>query len=143
MLPVIRKRTYFPHTADDYFGKDFLSTFFSDGADYSVPAVNIKEHENNFEIELAAPGLNKDDFSINLEKKVLTISTENKVDKEEKNENFMRKEFGFKSFSRSFSIPDTVNTDKIKASHNNGILHIELPKMDEAKVKQSKSIKIS
>ena len=143
MLPVIRKRIYFPHVGDDFFGKDFLSTFFSDGADYSVPAVNIKENENNFEIDLAAPGVNKEDFSINLEKNILTISSGKEVDKEEKGENFMRKEFGFASFTRSFSVPESVNTERIKASHKNGILKIELPKMDEAKVKQLKSIKIS
>ena len=143
MLPVIRKSAYLPHRANDFFGKDFLSTFFSDGADYSVPAVNIKENENNFEIELAAPGLNKKDFSINLEKDVLTVSSEKEVSNENENENYMRKEFGFSSFKRSFSVPETVNSEKIKASFKNGILNIELPKMDEAKIKQTQSITIS
>ena len=139
MLPVIRKSAYLPHRENNFFGRDFLSTFFSDGADYSVPAVNIKENENNFDIELAAPGLNKKDFSINLEKDVLTVSSEKEVNNESENENYMRKEFGFSSFKRSFSVPETVNTEKIKASFKNGILNIELPKMDEAKIKQTQT----
>ena len=143
MLPVIRKSAYLPHRENNFFGRDFLSTFFSDGADYSVPAVNIKENENNFDIELAAPGLNKKDFSINLEKDVLTVSSEKEVNNESENENYMRKEFGFSSFKRSFSVPETVNTEKIKASFKNGILNIELPKMDEAKIKQTQRITIS
>ena len=143
MLPLIRKSAYLPHRENDYFGKDFLSTFFSDGADYSVPAVNIKENENRFEIELAAPGLSKKDFDINLEKDVLTISSEKEVNNESENENYMRKEFGFTSFKRSFKVPEIVNAEKIKASFKNGVLNIELPKMDGAKVKQTKSIAIS
>ncbi|OQX76575.1 MAG: hypothetical protein B6D61_08610 [Bacteroidetes bacterium 4484_249] len=143
MLPLIRKSAYLPHRENDFFGKDLLSTVFNDGADYSVPAVNIKENENNFEIELAAPGLSKKDFSINLEKKILTVSSEREVNNESENKNYMRKEFGYTSFKRSFKLPETVNTEKIKASFKNGILNIELPKMDEAKVKQTKSIAIS
>ena len=108
-----------------------------------MPAVNIKENENNFEIELAAPGLSKKDFSINLEKKILTVSSEREVNNESENKNYMRKEFGYTSFKRSFKLPETVNTEKIKASFKNGILNIELPKMDAAKVKQTKSIAIS
>jgi len=144
MLPVIKKRTYYPHRyTNDFFGKDLLSNFFSDGADYTVPAVNIKENEKSFEIEVAAPGVAKEDFNINLEKDVLTVSSkkENKNDVEK--DNFMKREFGFNSFSRSFSIPESVNADKIKASHNNGVLTIELPKIEEAKLKNKKEIKIS
>ncbi len=143
MLPVMRKRVYTPGYFNHFANSDLLSNFFSDGADYTVPAVNIKENENGFTIEVAAPGLNKEDFNIKLEKDVLTVSSENENKNEEIKENFMKKEFSFKSFSRSFSIPETVDQNKIKASHNNGILTIELHKMDEAKVKKSKIIKIS
>ena len=144
MLPVIRKRTYYPHRyTNDFFGKDLLSSFFSDGADYTVPAVNIKENEKSFEIEVAAPGVAKEDFKINLEKDVLTVSSEKESKNEVDKDNFMKREFGFNSFSRSFSIPESVNTDKIKASHNNGVLTIELPKIEEAKLKNKKEIKIS
>ena len=143
MLPLVRKGTYFPNYADNYFGKDLLSSFFNDGADYTTPAVNIKENDTNFEIEVAAPGLNKEDFKVNLEKNILSISSEDKKDEKEVKDNFMRREFSFNSFSRSFSVPDSINKDKISASHKNGILKIELPKMDEAKTKLSKTIKIS
>ncbi len=143
MLPVMRKRVYSPGYSNNYSSRDLISNFFSDGADYTVPAVNIKEHENGFSIEVAAPGLNKEDFNIKLEKDVLTVSSENENKDEESKDNFMRREFAFKTFSRSFSIPETIDHNKIKASHNNGILTLELPKLDEAKVKKAKTIKIS
>jgi HSP20 family protein len=143
MLPVMRKRVYTPGYLNNYFGRDLLTNFFSDGADYTVPAVNIKENENGFSIEVAAPGLNKEDFNIKVEKDVLTISSEMKDSKEESSENYMKREFGFQAFSRSFSIPESINQDKISASHKNGILILELPKMDEAKMKKTKTIKIA
>ena len=143
MLPVVRKRSYSPRYSDTFFGNDLLSGFFSDGADYSVPAVNIKENGNSFDIEMAAPGLNKEDFNIKIEKNILTISSKIENKNETENEKFTRKEFSFKSFSRSFSIPETVDFDKIKATHKNGVLTLELPKLDEAKVKKAKTIKIS
>lgn len=144
MLPVIKKRTYYPHRyTNDLHGRDLLSNFFSDGADYTVPAINIKENEKSFEIEVAAPGVAKENFKINLEKDVLTVSSEKESKNENDKDNFMKREFGFNSFSRSFSIPESVNADKIKASHNNGVLTIELPKIEEAKLKNKKEIKIS
>jgi HSP20 family protein len=143
MLPVIRKRSYFPYYRDDFFGKDLISSFFSDGADYSVPAVNIKENENHFQIEVAAPGLNKEDFKIKLEKNILTVTSEKETKKDEVKENFMRKEFSYNSFCRSFSIPETVDVEKINATHKNGILSIELPKHDEVKLKFNREIKVS
>lgn len=143
MLPVMRKRVYTPGYFNNYASRDLVSNFFNDGADYTIPAVNIKENETNFLIEVAAPGLNKEDFNIKIEKDVLTVSSENEEKSEENKDNFMKKEFSFKSFSRAFSIPETVDQNKVKASHNNGILEIELPKLDEAKVKKAKTIKIS
>ena len=143
MLPVIRKRVLFPTYNDDFFGRNALSSFFSDGADYSVPAVNIKENDKDFEIEVAAPGLSKADFKVNIEKNVLTVSSEIEVNKETEKENFMRKEFGYNSFSRSFSIPETIDMEKIKASHKNGILTIVLPKQEESKLQHRHEIKIS
>lgn len=143
MLPVMRKRVLFPTHNDDFIGRNSLSSFFSDGADYTVPAVNIKENDKQFEIEVAAPGLSKQDFNVNIEKNVLTVSSEMEVKNETEKENFMRKEFGYNSFSRSFSIPESVDMEKIKASHKNGILKIELPKQEEAKLKHKQEIKIS
>ena len=143
MLPVLRKKSYYPYYRDEFFSKNLLSSFFSDGADYSVPAVNIKEDENNFEIEVAAPGLSKDDFKVTMEKNILTVSSEKELKKEEEKENFLSKEFSYNSFCRSFSVPDTIDVDKIKATHQNGVLKIELPKRDEAKTKVNREIKVS
>lgn len=143
MLPARTKNSYVPDIMDHFFGNHFLSSLFSDGADYTAPAVNIKESEKGFEIEVAAPGLNKDDFSISLDKGLLTVSSETKKENNDESDNYMRKEFSFSTFRRSFSLPDSVDMDKIKARHENGILSIALPKIDEAKANKLKTIKIS
>lgn len=106
-----------------------------------VPAVNIKEEEKNFLLELVAPGLKKDDFKINVEKNLLTISSEVKTENEEKSENYSRKEFGLSSFSRSFKISDNIQVDEISASYEAGILKVTLPKNADAKL--SREIKIA
>lgn len=142
MIPVLRKRVYLPFHRDDFFRKDGLSSFFSDGADYNVPAVNIKETDNQFEIEVAAPGLTKEDFRVTLDKNILTVTSEKESKQDEEKENFMRKEFSYNSFSRSFSVPEIVDVEKINASHKNGVLIIGLPKHDEAKMKLHKEITI-
>ena len=143
MLPTTRKKNHVPDMMDQFFRNDFLSSFFSDGADYTVPAVNIKELEKGFEIEVAVPGLRKEDFSITLDKGLLTISSESKMENKEESDKYTRREFSFNSFRRSFNLPDSVDMDKIKARHENGILTIVLPKIDEAKMKSTKTIKIS
>jgi HSP20 family protein len=108
-----------------------------------MPAVNITEGKEDYKIEVAAPGLGKEDFKISLDNNVLNISSEKEVKNESKDENVLRREFSYSSFSRSFSLPDSVNGDKIKANHNDGILSIVIPKRDEAKVKPVRDIKIS
>lgn len=143
MLPTIKKRVLFPTYNDDFLGRNSFSSIFSDGADYTVPAVNIKENDKNFEIEVAAPGLSKQDFKVNVEKNVLTVSSEKEVKNGDEKDNFTRKEFSYNSFTRSFSIPESVEMEKIKASHKNGILKIELPKLEEAKLNHKQEIKIS
>jgi HSP20 family protein len=109
----------------------------------TLPAVNIKEDGNAFTIELAAPGLKKEDFKINLDEKLLTISTSQKEESEEKNDTYTRKEFSYSSFSRSFRLPKTVDIDKVEATHENGILYLSLPKKEEAKPKEPRLIAIS
>lgn len=143
MLPIIKKHAYLKDYADHFAGRDFLSSFFSDGADYNVPAVNIKEMKNAFELEIAAPGLAKDDIRISLENDVLTVSSESRATENEEKDHYMRKEFMYQSFNRSFSIPETVDSDNIKASHINGVLSITLPKFEKNNSKKNKSIKIS
>ena len=106
-----------------------------------VPAANIKENEKTFDIEIAVPGMKKEDFKINLENNVLTISSEKEEQKNEETKNYTRKEFVYGSFSRSFTLPKIVETEQIKAVYENGILNIQLPKKEEAKV--SKEIAIA
>ncbi|MBC8320415.1 MAG: Hsp20/alpha crystallin family protein [Bacteroidetes bacterium] len=114
-----------------------------------VPSVNIIENEKNFVIEFAAPGVKKDDFKINLDNNVLTVSKEVKEENEdmssgqaEKKESYTRREFVFNSFSRSFTLPKSVKFDDIAADYNQGILKVTLPKMEE-EAKLTREIKIS
>jgi HSP20 family protein len=124
----------------NFFDSDYSDIFNRRGID---PAANIIEHPDSFELDLAAPGLKKDDFKIHLENSVLTISSEVEDSKEEENKNYTRKEFHYSSFSRSFNLPKTIDLDKIKADYDNGILKVMLPKKDEAKLEVRKEIRIS
>lgn len=144
MLPRIYNRPGFlPEFVNEFFGNDSLSRFF-DGytSNTSIPSVNIAEGKNEYKIEVAAPGLSKGDFKIDVHNNVLEISSEKKNENEEKNDNYVRREFNYSSFKRSFSLPDEVDTDKIKASHKDGILNILIPKKEEAKDKGPRAIKI-
>jgi len=140
MLPTISRRTFSP----------FLSNIFDDdlfpvmaNRTSSMPAVNIKENEKNFTLELAVPGMDKKDLKIDINEDVLTISSETKNENEEEQDGYKRKEFSYSSFCRSFYIPENVNKDKIGASYKDGILSVELPKQEEEKNKITKQIKIS
>ena len=108
----------------------------------TVPAANIIEADDHFNIELAAPGKRKNDFTIELDEGVLTISAETETKFTEKDGSFTRKEFGYSSFKRSFNIPETVSADKISASYKEGILTVSLPKKAEALPQPKKLISI-
>jgi HSP20 family protein len=144
MLPVVRKRNEFPSLFNGFFDGDVFPGFFLDfDKRTATPAVNIVETTDDYRIEVAAPGLDKSDFKIDLENNVLTISAEKEDKQEEKSERFMRREFNYSSFSRSFTIPDTMNAEKISAQHKDGVLHVIIPKKEEAKEKPARTIKIS
>jgi HSP20 family protein len=143
MLPMLRKHSYLPSFADEFFGKDFLSTLVENQCSYSMPAVNVIETKDSFRIEVAAPGLNKEDFKIDIHNNLLTISSEKEEKNEENHEKIMRREFSYCSFKRAFSLPDLIEYDKIAASHTNGVLNIEIPKREEAKEKPARQISIS
>jgi HSP20 family protein len=121
------------------FGTDFMEKDFFK----SVPAANITEDVNQFNVELAVPGMKKHDFHINVENDVLTISAENKEEKEVKNEKYTRKEFYYGSFERSFTLPNSVAGEKIEGKYENGILMLTIPKKEEARKKLVKEIKVS
>ena len=126
------------------FMEDIEKNIFSqmEEARGDVPAVNIHDNKDNYVMELAAPGLKKDDFKINLDDQLLTISSEKKEEKEEQEENYTRKEFVFNSFSRSFTLPKTIVFDKIKADYKDGILVVNLPKKEE-EAKLTREIKVA
>ncbi|MGE5381904.1 MAG: Hsp20/alpha crystallin family protein [Omnitrophica WOR_2 bacterium] len=143
MLPVARKeRRFFPSIVDEFFGRDYMPDLFEFETGVNLPSVNIIEGKDDYRIEVAAPGLEKKDFSISLENNVLTITSEKEENKEEEKERYMRREFHYSSFKRSFSLPQSVDASNIKANHNNGVLIITIPKREEAKVKPPKQIDI-
>ena len=110
----------------------------------TVPAVNIKETADSFQVEMAAPGMNKEDFKIEIDGSALTISAEKQNEKEQKDgDYFNRKEFSYHSFYRTFHLPkEVVNADKIGAKYENGLLQLEIPKREEAKQKPARLINI-
>jgi HSP20 family protein len=110
----------------------------------TLPAVNVRETENEYELEVAAPGMKRDNFKVNLDKDQLTISSEWKDESKKEEENYTRKEFSYQSFQRSFTIPENlVDGEKISAKYHDGILSVKLPKREEAKPKPAREIKIS
>lgn len=135
-------RNNWPSLVDEFFGKDLLGNMFDGYTGVNMPAVNIAEGKEDFRIDVAAPGLEKKDFKIDLDHNVLTISSEKKDEKEEKLEKYMRREFSYSSFKRSFTLPDTAQLDKISANHKDGILQITIPKKEEAKVKPPRQIAV-
>lgn len=129
---------------DDIFNRDLPSVFTSNfNTGITLPKVNIKETADAFIVEMAVPGLKKSDFIIDIDNQVLSISTEVKEKNEHKEDNYTRREFGYSSFKRAFTLPESVNNEKINASYSEGILNILLPKKEEAKQKPARSIKIS
>ncbi|MDA1121636.1 MAG: Hsp20/alpha crystallin family protein [Bacteroidetes bacterium] len=109
----------------------------------SQPAVNVKETNQSFDLELAAPGLGKGDFNIEVNNDVLSISFEKKTENEVKEESYNVREFGYQSFKRSFTLPETVNADKIQAKYEQGVLSLTIPKKPENQPQPIKTIKIS
>lgn len=140
---MLRNTRFLPSFTDDFFGKDFMADVFDSSVNKTIPEVNVIENADAFKIEVAAPGLEKNDFKIDVNNNVLTISSEKEVKNEDEKENYIRREFSYSSFQRSFSLPESVNQDKINAKHKDGILRIEIPKRDKAKEKPKREIKIS
>ncbi|RKS98301.1 Hsp20/alpha crystallin family protein [Flavobacterium sp. 123] len=131
---------------DDFFSKDIFDwsdkNFSSLGS--NLPSVNLKETDDKIKIELAAPGLKKEDFKVEIDNNMLMISSEKKEEKEEtrKKDNYIRKEFNYQSFSRSFSLPEYIDDSKIEANYKDGILHVDIAKKENGKKKVTKKIAI-
>jgi len=121
---------FFPSVFSDFFSNDkfFGPKWFEGEFEQTLPSVNIKENPQAFNIELAAPGFSKSDFKIDVEGDILTISASKKDEKDEKNDRYTRKEYFYNSFSRSFTLPQNLKTEKIDATYEDGILKLVLPK---------------
>ncbi|RLD55937.1 MAG: Hsp20/alpha crystallin family protein [Bacteroidetes bacterium] len=142
MLATMKNKVFFPNQIDNFFGDNFnhfLETETKTKKD-EIPPVNIMEDENKFEIHLSVPGHKKEDIKIEVDKDVLTVSSEQEV--QNADGDFTRNEFNVQAFKSRFSLPDSANAVQIKASNNLGILTIEIPKLIK-KVQKPKQIKVS
>ncbi|MEJ2883590.1 Hsp20/alpha crystallin family protein [Pedobacter sp. GR22-6] len=119
---------------NNVFDSIFNDTFFSDRMISRVPAANISETADHFHVELAAPGLKKEDFKLKLERDVLSIAVEQVNQNEGKERSYAKREFSYSSFVRAFTIPDSANAEGIEAKYNDGVLCIDIPKREEAKM---------
>jgi HSP20 family protein len=118
---------------NDIFESVLGDTFFSDRRLSSVPAVNISESDEEYHIELAAPGLKKEDFRVSVERDILTILTEQRTESNNEGKTYNRREYSYSAFTRSFTLPESADVDRIQASYTDGILKLNLPKKEEAK----------
>lgn len=142
----MRTNNNLPSLIETLFGRDANDFLNANTPSFTnVPAVNVVEHQDGFRIEVAAPGLKKDDFKLNLNHNNLIISgyQETKNEEQDKNtERYTRREFSYSSFQRTFTLPSSINADQIQAKYVDGVLNIEIPKREEAKVKPPRQIEI-
>jgi HSP20 family protein len=141
MLPTITRKSFRPFYLSNLFDDDFFPGFQNRTS--SLPAVNIREDDKKYSLELAIPGVDKKDLKIDINEDVLTISSESKNETEESRNGYKRKEFSYSSFCRTFYIPENVNRDTIEANYKDGILTVGLPKQEEEKTKITRQINIS
>jgi HSP20 family protein len=130
-----KKADFMPSVFDDFFKpwNNWFENDFFNGKSMNVPAVNITDNKDDFVVSLAVPGMKKDDFNIDVEGNMLTISCNKEEKKEEKDSRYTRKEYNYSSFSRSFTLPDEIMKEKIEARYEDGVLKLMLPKKEEAK----------
>lgn len=147
-MTLIRRTENYPawsNLFNEFLNHDWIEWTHRNYSDTNttIPSVNILENQDGFKIEVAAPGLNKNDFKIEVNQGALKISSEKHEERESEEEGkYSRKEFSYQSFSRSFNLPVTVESDKIEAKYENGILTVSIPKRDEAKPKPVRMIEI-
>ncbi|SES83079.1 HSP20 family protein [Prevotella sp. kh1p2] len=140
MLPVMHNSSWLPDVFEDFFNTGFMPR-----ANATAPAINVVERDKEYTIELAAPGLRKEDFSVNInDEGNLNIKMEQKNEKkeEDKKAHYLRREFNYSKFEQTLILPDDVQKDKIKARVDNGVLYVDLPKMEESKTKVQRQIEI-
>lgn len=132
----------FDRVFDEFFNRNITNFSGRDGS-LSLPSVNVVENEDSYHIEVAAPGLEKGDFNLEVDGDTLVVSAEKEATDETKEDKYMRREFNYTSFSRSFQLPEGVNADEIGAKYDNGVLQVTLPKLQEAQPAPVKRIEIS
>jgi HSP20 family protein len=145
-MSLVKFSNQYPSLFDRFFENDLFdwSNRNFSATNTTLPSVNIKESTDDFEVDIAAPGFTKNDFKIELNHDQLTISSEKEVKNETKeNQQFTRREFSYQSFSRSFTLPNTADGEKIAAKYENGILRVSIPKKEEAKPKPARTIEIN
>src|SRR5689334_20205675 len=148
-MSLSKRNNLFPvmhNVFDDFFTRDLwnMGNNNNSSTNTTIPAVNIRESNENFIVEMAAPGMNRNDFKVELDGNLLTISSEKENQSEEReDEKYSRREFSYQSFTRSFQLQkDVVDADKIEAKYENGVLHLLIPKKEEAKQKPPRMIEI-
>jgi len=144
-MSLVRFTDHLPSMVDRFFEGDFFdwSNRNFSLTNTTLPSVNIRENDNEFKVEVAAPGFDKKDFRLELDHDVLTVSSEKRIENETKeDEHFNKREFSYQSFTRSFSLPNTVDGEHIDATYDKGILQISIPKREESKQKPSRMIEI-
>lgn len=145
MSNLVKRNLFWPSTSnvDDFLNDNFMTWPNTMTAGNSLPRVNITETDEDFRVEMAAPGMKREDFQVELDNDNLVISSEMSDTKEEENSSYTRREFSYGSFRRSFHLPHTVEADKIKAKYEDGLLRLIIPKKEEARRKPARKIKIS
>jgi HSP20 family protein len=142
-MSTLVKTQFAPKHFNGLFGKDLFNELYNPVFSGSVPAVNVIEGSEGFKIEVAAPGLRKSDFKLNLEKNQLTISAQKEQKEGETEGKYTRQEFKYASFQRTFTLPNSIDGERIAAHYADGILSVTLPKREEAKEKPAREIEIA
>ena len=140
MLPVMNRNLWMPEEFNDFFDTDFMPR-----VNATAPAINVKESEKDYTVELAAPGLSKDDFTVNVDNDGnLHIKIENKSNKkeEDKKSHYLRREFSYSKYEQTLLLPDDVEKEKIAATVNNGVLTVDLPKIEKKEEKTARQIDV-
>ena len=144
-MSLVRFTNQYPSLFDSFINNDLFNWSHNNYSktNTTLPSINIKESPAAFEVEVAAPGFDKTDFKLELDHDVLTISSEKKIEENKEEKNYSRREFSYQSFARSFTLPEIADGEKISAVYENGILHVEIPKKEEALPKPTRTISIS
>ncbi len=138
MVPVRKNQNWLPDIFNDFFDNDWMVR-----TNATAPAINVLENENSYEIEVAAPGMKKEDFKVHIDENGnLAIEMEKKVDEKEekKNGHYLRREFSYSKFQQTMVLPDDVEREKISAKVENGVLNVIIPKIEKTKPEDSKRV---